>query len=378
MITFQDNTIRDGMQQSGINKNLRTRIQVIEQIKDLKNITSVEIGMCTTIEDQRLLAAIISHMGILQRPVVLTRLNKRDIELTKTLTQERSGLVIKLLVPTSELHIREKLGITVEELKKSLQGCLQQIENSGIGIDICIEDATRTDRKTLFNILDICDQYPIRFVTIADTVGCSTPFSYGQLIKEIMLHRYSFEISVHCHNDLGMATANAFSGIMNGATQAETTFLGIGERAGNTALDEIAYLAHKMMQEKDLDIPQIVEISYKMQNILGQNIPSNKALLGENVFLHEAGIHQNGCLKNREMYQFVLPEEIGMTEKLNFGISGLSSSKVIRNKIADILGSDQGVEEILALYRNLSKTIKNISIEEAVDSYLLDIGRYLV
>lgn len=378
MITFQDNTIRDGMQQGGVHKNLRTRIQVVEQIKKLKDITSVEIGMCASLEDQRMLSYLIRHLGIGQNPVVLTRLNKGDIELTKTLTQERSGLIVKLLVPISVLHVTEKLGWTMLALEKEFQYCLELLENSGITIDVCLEDATRADRKILFKILEICTNYPVNYVTIADTTGCSTPFSYGKLINDIVSSKYPFKISVHCHNDLGLATANSYAGILSGATQIETTFLGIGERAGNTSIDEIAYLIHKLVGEKNIDISKIANVSLEMQKILGHKIPPNKALIGDNVFLHEAGIHQKGSLKNRKMYQFVMPEEIGRMESLNFGISGISSSEVIINKIKDITGTDQSAELILALYRKLSKVIKNITLEDAIDYYYLEKGGSLL
>lgn len=380
MIEYQDNTIRDGMQQQGLYKNLRTKIKVVDLIRSAKEIKSVEVGMCTCEEERRMLASVIRHLGRHQSPVVLTRLSEDDIMTTAKLHEERSGLIIKLLVPISKLHIEEKLRMNESMLAEKFEKSMQLVVEKGIRLDICFEDATRADEALLFRMLELCARYNARCVTIADTVGCSTPDEYGHLIKRITKSRPPYMVATHTHNDMGLATANAYAGVVNGARQVETSFLGVGERAGNAPIDEIAYLVNKKLQADEFSydgLAEIVDISKKIQEIIGFRISDTKPLIGKNVFYHEAGIHQAGCLKHREMYQYVLPEELGEFEALRFGISGLSSSKVIHKKINEIVGNAADAAEITKLYKKLSKTLRNISVEEACDFYYTEKGAML-
>ena len=233
MVRIQDNTVRDGMQQRNINKNFRTKLQAFELIGE-SGIDSVEIGMCASDEDYVMLCEEAKRLKDTQEAVVLTRLVKTDIDLALRLFKKFPNLVIKLLVPISDLHIEKKL-----------EECLKYLQQSSIKTDVCFEDATRADMCYLIDILDMCSHYEINFITIADTVGCMVPEEFGNLINKIKNRGYPFKISVHCHNDMGLATANSIAGIINGAEQVETTFLGIGERAGNTSVEEVTYILQK-------------------------------------------------------------------------------------------------------------------------------------
>lgn len=372
MIKFQDNTIRDGMQQRNIRKDLKTKLKILDLIKTT-NIESVEVGMCATIEDFHLISQESKKLGESQKMVVLTRLIHEDIKLTCKLANLNKNLVIKLLVPISELHIVKKLNCKKEDILKNLRQSLNYISNLNIKVDVCLEDATRADEIYLFEVLGLCNNYKIDFITIADTVGCATPEEYGRLIKKICKCNYSFGISVHCHNDMGLATANTISGILNGATQVETTFLGIGERTGNASIDEVlCILIKKYNIQTNLDLKNIYEVSKSLENLLEYKSSPLKPIIGENAFVHESGIHQDGMIKDKSMYQYICPEDFGeVTNLYNSPISSVSSSKIIaahlRTKIGELTNED--VHAITIFYKNISKIIDGVTIEDAYDLY---------
>ncbi len=339
MIKIQDNTIRDGMQQRNVNKNFNTKLKILDLLKSV-NIDSLEVGMCSTIEDFNLLSEISNHLSITQKMVVLTRLVHNDIVLACKLVRVNKNLVIKLLFPISDLHITKKLHSTKRNMLEKLKQSLNYICNLNINVSVCLEDATRADEKYLIKVLEICKNYTINFITISDTVGCSTPEEYGRLIRKICNYKYPFEISVHCHNDLGLATANTIAGVLNGATQVETTFLGIGERAGNCAIDEILYLLTKKYNIKtDLDLKRIFEISKELEDLLNYKSSPLKPIIGENAFVHESGIHHSP-------------------------ISGLSSSKIISSRLQECYNAltTDDIYEIDTFYKTISKITNNIII----------------
>lgn len=373
LFEIQDQTIRDGMQQRGIKKHFKAKCEVIDLISTISDITSVEIGMCTTQEDLNILKELITHLNKHQDYVILTRLRKKDIQLTSNLFSNH--LIIKLLVPISRLHIEQKLGLTIGQLVRKVDECIKMVLDKKIKLEICFEDATRAEEKDLFLLLDLCNQHSIHYVTICDTVGCMTPDEYGALITKIKKQGYQYPISVHCHNDMGLATANTLSGVLAGANRIETTFLGIGERSGNTAIDEICYILQKKHYSEPINITKLYQVSQAIQTVLGFNSSVLKPIIGENAFVHESGIHQDGIQKQKEMYQYVAPEEFGL--QMQTSISGISSKKIIELKIFEYLETQEIqlneviLDQIIALYRSLTKIFSSITVEEVCDLYYL-------
>lgn len=370
MIKFQDNTVRDGMQQHNLNKSFRTKLSIFEII-GRSNIDSVEIGMCTSEDDYVMICEEVKKLNKKQEVVVLTRLIKHDIDITAKLIKKVPHLTIKLLVPISDLHIEKKLGLTREGMKYKLENCLNYLKQLGIKTDVCFEDATRADKLYFMEILQMCNKYPVHLVTIADTVGCMVPEEFGAYIREIKQNGYKFGISVHCHNDLGLATANSIAGVLNGAEQVETTFLGIGERAGNTSIEEVSYVLYKKYGIKsNINFKEIILLANKISEILEFPITANKPIIGKNVFIHESGIHQDGMMKDCNMYQFVQPEDFGTQMiPLNDNISGISSSKILASRISKEFGNLEDTKEMVNFYRKAAKIINHITLEEACDLY---------
>lgn len=362
MIRFEDVTIRDGLQQAGLNKSLAVKRKVLELLKEAK-VDAVEVGMCSTKEDFIYLVKEFQHLGDAQKPVVLTRLKECDLEYNTDLHCLNSKLVTKLLVPVSDLHIAKKLHMNRSELEKKAVRCISYLEKKNMAVDICLEDATRADEEFILHFLDICDNFHIQNVTVADTVGCATPNEYGRLIKTIVEKKYKFELSVHCHNDLGLATANTIAGVQCGATKVECTLLGIGERAGNAAMEEVAYiLSKKYGFGIPVPLSDLYKISQKAGEIVAYPISPTKPIVGSNIFVHEAGIHQDANMIDTNMYQFVDPNDFNVLQSNS--ISGISSRKVIKDRIMQISDQTDQIDEKVILYRTLSKVVDGIKLED--------------
>ena len=374
MICIQDNTIRDGMQQTSIKKDVATKKKVITEISKSK-IHSVEIGMCDTIQDLNILKGYMRILRKDQSGVVLTRLIESSIDLAFQLYSMFPNTVIKLLVPVSKMHITEKLKTREDIYLKRLERILDYSKEKSLHVDMVLEDSTRANREFLFQVLDIVSNYEVGFVTLADTVGCSTPDEYGKMFSDIHSRFPALKLSAHCHNDLGLATANTVAAIMNHASQIETTFLGIGERAGNTSLDEvIAILQKKKFDEIDFDLQTVYQLSIKISDILEYDVAPTKPIIGKNVFVHESGIHQDGTMKNIEMYQYLLPNELGIPNSTNYTISGISSKKVLYRYFESLVGGDVNIDELIGFYRKLSKITDKLSPEDCLELFKLERG----
>ena len=374
MIYIQDNTIRDGMQQTSIKKDVATKKKVITEISKSK-IHSVEIGMCDTIQDLNILKGYMRILRKDQSGVVLTRLIESSIDLVFQLYSMFPNTVIKLLVPVSKMHITEKLKTREDIYLKRLERILDYSKEKSLHVDMVLEDSTRANREFLFQVLDIVSNYEVGFVTLADTVGCSTLDEYGKMFSDIHSRFPALKLSAHCHNDLGLATANTVAAIMNHASQIETTFLGIGERAGNTSLDEvIAILQKKKFDEIDFDLQTVYQLSIKISDILEYDVAPTKPIIGKNVFVHESGIHQDGTMKNIEMYQYLLPNELGIPNSTNYTISGISSKKVLYRYFESLVGGDVNIDELIGFYRKLSKITDKLSPEDCLELFKLERG----
>ena len=374
MIYIQVNTIRDGMQQTSIKKDVATKKKVITEISKSK-IHSVEIGMCDTIQDLNILKGYMRILRKDQSGVVLTRLIESSIDLAFQLYSMFPNTVIKLLVPVSKMHIIEKLKTREDIYLKRLERILDYSKEKSLHVDMVLEDSTRANREFLFQVLDIVSNYEVGFVTLADTVGCSTPDEYGKMFSDIHSRFPALKLSAHCHNDLGLATANTVAAIMNHASQIETTFLGIGERAGNTSLDEvIAILQKKKFDEIDFDLQTVYQLSIKISDILEYDVAPTKPIIGKNVFVHESGIHQDGTMKNIEMYQYLLPNELGIPNSTNYTISGISSKKVLYRYFESLVGGDVNIDELIGFYRKLSKITDKLSPEDCLELFKLERG----
>jgi 2-isopropylmalate synthase len=257
-------------------------------------------------------------------------------------------------IGTSPFHIQYKIKTTPEEILKRAADTVKYARKFVDDVEFYAEDAGRTDNEYLAKVIEAVIKAGATVVNIPDTTGYCLPEEYGQKIKFLMDNVPNIDkatISTHCHNDLGMATANSMMGIINGARQVEVTINGIGERAGNTSLEEIAMIIkshHNLSLRTDINTKLLFSTSRLVSNLMSMPVQPNKAIVGRNAFAHSSGIHQDGVLKNRENYEIIDPIEVGIRESSI--ILTARSGRAALNHRLELLGFKFGKEEIDDIY----------------------------
>lgn len=312
-----DTTLRDGEQTPKVSLNPKEKLEIAKQLEGL-GVDVIEAGFPMAsngdFEGVKLIAENIKNSTI----NALARANKKDIDRAYEAIKAANKKRIHIFIATSELHMKYKLKMTREEVIDRVKTMVKYAKGLVDDIEFSPEDGSRSDREFLYKVLETAIESGATVLNIPDTVGYSTPKEFGDLIKGIKENVKGIEnviISVHCHNDLGLAVANSLAAVENGATQVECAINGLGERAGNTALEEIV-MALKTRGDiynvyTNIKTENIYRVSSIVSHFSGVNVQPNKAIVGKNAFLHESGIHQHGVLENRETYEIMTPESVG-------------------------------------------------------------------
>ena len=322
-IKIFDTTLRDGEQAPGFSMNKSEKLKLAHQLEAL-GIDVIEAGFPIASPDDFDAVEQIAKELTETDVCGLSRCHPKDIEAALKATEKAKNPRIHVFIATSDIHLEHKLKISREEAiqkaVESITGCKKYCDK----VDFSPEDAGRSDKKFLVEILTEAIKAGADTLNIPDTVGYLTPKEFGDLIKYLNENVPGIKdciIATHCHNDLGMAVANSLTGVLNGARQIECTINGIGERAGNAALEEVV-MAIKTRPKlfnayTDIKTPLLLQTSRILSSITGQHVQSNKSIVGENAFAHEAGIHQHGLLKNKFTYEIMTPADVGW-EETNF------------------------------------------------------------
>ncbi len=312
-----DTTLRDGEQVPGCKLNTKEKLIIAERL-DLLGVDVIEAGFPASSPGDFISVVEISKIVKNATVCALTRANKHDIQAAAEALKYAVKPRIHTGIGTSESHIKHKFKSTPEKIIARAKEAVSYAKSFVDDVEFYAEDAGRTDNKFLAKICEEVIKSGATVLNIPDTTGYCLPEEYGAKIKYLKDHVKGIEdvtISCHCHNDLGMATANSIAGIKNGARQIECTINGIGERAGNTALEEVVMIM-KQHPYLDLDTNINTQLLYStsqmVQQHMGINVQPNKAVVGENAFAHSSGIHQDGVIKNRETYEIMNPEDVGV------------------------------------------------------------------
>ncbi|MCC6190102.1 MAG: 2-isopropylmalate synthase [Anaerolineales bacterium] len=326
-----DTTLRDGEQSPGATMTSAEKLEVARALARL-GVDVIEAGFPAASPDDlaavRRIAVEIGHPGRAEgmpaRPPIicgLARANKSDIDKAWEAVKHAARSRIHTFLATSEIHMRYKLKMDREQVIERVLDMVSYARSLCPDVEFSPEDAGRSDPEFLYLVLGEAIKAGATTLNIPDTVGYTTPDEFGALIAGILAHTSGIDnciVSVHCHDDLGLATANTLAGIRAGARQAEVTINGIGERAGNTSLEEVVMALHTRRPAFNLttgvDTTQIMRASKLVSNYTGILVQPNKAIVGANAFAHEAGIHQDGMLKHQQTYEIMRPETVGVTQ----------------------------------------------------------------
>lgn len=318
-IEIFDTTLRDGEQSPGFSMNLKDKIALALQLEKLQ-VDVIEAGF--PIASQGDFEAVREVANIISKCKVagLCRADKKDIDRAWEALNIAKMPRIHTFIATSDLHLKYKLKKSRANVMEDVSTSVRYAKSLCNDVEFSAEDASRSDRKFLAEVFTEAINAGATVINIPDTVGYSFPDEFGGLVSYIKKNVPGIDkvkVSVHCHNDLGLAVANSLAGVNNGALQVECTINGIGERAGNASLEEIVMALKTRQQTLEyytgIDTREIFPSSRLLAEITGINVQPNKAVVGKNAFAHEAGIHQDGILKNPMTYEIMTPHSVGVS-----------------------------------------------------------------
>jgi 2-isopropylmalate synthase len=324
-LTIFDTTLRDGEQAPGFSLRIDEKLKMARQLRTL-GVDIIEAGFpIASTADAEAVRMIATHV---QGPVVaaLARCHPKDIEKAGWALAPAPRRRIHVFIATSDLHRERKLRITRDECLRSAMAAVKLARQFTDDVQFSAEDATRTDAEFLWQVIEAVIQSGAKTINLPDTVGYSTPDEVTEFFRSVISRVPSSDqvaFSTHCHDDLGLAVANTLSAVHAGARQVECTINGIGERAGNASLEEIVMAmrvrADRLPYATGINTREIFASSQLLTALTGEGVQANKAIVGRNAFAHEAGIHQDGMLKDRRTYEIMRPEEVGVTATLVLG-----------------------------------------------------------
>ncbi|MEO8955815.1 MAG: 2-isopropylmalate synthase [Ktedonobacteraceae bacterium] len=321
IIRIFDTTLRDGEQSPGAALTTEEKVEVAEQLVRL-NVDTIEAGFpAASPNDLAAVREIVRHTrGV--AIAALARANTRDIDAAWEAIREADRPVIHVFIATSEIHLKHRLKMDQEQLLQQVQSTVAHARNLCPTVEFSAVDATRSDWDYLCRVFATAIKAGASTINIPDTVGYTLPQEYEALfryLRERVPGMDDVVMSAHCHNDLGMATANTLAAIRAGARQIEVTVNGLGERAGNTAMEEVVMALRTRPEvfgnvDTRVNAQELLPTSQLVSNLTGIVVSPNKAVVGSNAFAHESGIHQDGMLKNRLTYEIMTPQSVGWTD----------------------------------------------------------------
>ncbi len=366
-IKIFDTTLRDGEQSPGCSMNLEEKLKVFETLQSL-NVDIVEAGFAIASEGDFEAVKEVSKLAKDTIVCSLARANKTDIERANEALSFAKNFRIHTFIATSELHMKYKLQMNREDVLQKIKDSVSYARNYTNDVEWSAEDGSRSDFQFLCKCIDVAIKAGAKTINIPDTVGYCMPLEYQDIFKKIKNNVDNIDnvtLSVHCHNDLGLAVANSISGIEGGARQVECTINGIGERAGNASMEEIV-MAIKTRKDilpyfTDINTKHIINASRVLSAVTSFTVQPNKAIVGANAFAHESGIHQDGMLKHNRTYEIMNPEAVGLNKsKLVLGKhSGRHAFKQKLNEMGYSLG-DNFINEAFKNFKKLCDKKKEI------------------
>lgn len=357
-IDIFDTTLRDGEQSPGASMNVQEKMIITKQLVRL-GVDVIEAGFpVSSPGDFKSVQDIAKTAGDACVICGLTRAVEHDIDVCAQALEAAARPRIHTGIGVSPEHLKYKFkGMTLEQATEKGVAAVKHAKKYVEDVEFYAEDAGRAPYEDLAKMIEAVVAAGATVVNIPDTTGFSVPWEFGQRIKYLMDHVKGIEnvtVSVHCHNDLGMATALSLAGVMNGATQVECTINGLGERAGNTAMEEVV-MAMKLHENEldahtDINAKEFTQASRLVSRITGMPVQANKAIVGANAFAHSSGIHQDGVIKDRSTYEIIGPEDVGAAGS-QIILSARSGHAALKKRLADLGYNDINDEQFEGIYQ---------------------------
>ncbi len=363
-----DTTLRDGEQVPGAKLNRRQKLEIAEQLARL-GVDIIEAGFpCSSPEDLKAVQTVAEQV---KGPVIagLARAVQADIDIAWEAVKKAERPRIHVFLGSSDIHLQKKLRRDRETALQQAVEAVKYAKKYCEDVEYSTEDASRSDVEYLCRVIDACIKAGATVINVPDTVGYAIPEQYGELIRTLRERVPALDkviLSVHCHNDLGLAVANSLAAIRNGAQQVECTINGVGERAGNASLEEIvmALRTRESFYDAHTDIvtTEIYRTSRMVSRLMNIPVQPNKAIVGANAFAHSSGIHQDGILKDRSTYEIIRPEDVGVKAH-SLVLTARSGRAALRHRLKE-LGynlTDEQFERVHKRFLNVADRKKEIS-----------------
>jgi 2-isopropylmalate synthase len=376
-----DTTLRDGEQSPGASMTREEKVRIAKALERMR-VDVIEAGFPVASPGDFEAVQAVARAVKESRVCGLARALDRDIDRAAEALQDAVAPRIHTFIATSPIHMEKKLRMTPDQVVEQAIHAVRRARQHTDDVEFSPEDAGRSDIEFLCRVLEAVIDAGARTLNIPDTVGYSTPERFGALVRELRERVPNSDravFSVHCHNDLGLAVANSLSAVLNGARQVECTINGLGERAGNAALEEIVMAVRTRQDvfpvDVGLDTTQIVHCSRLVSNITGFPVQPNKAIVGANAFAHESGIHQDGVLKSRETYEIMRAEDVGWaTNRMVLGKhSGRNAFRARLRDLGVVFESEADLNTAFERFKDLADK-KHEIYDEDLQALVTDTG----
>src|SRR6478735_4166566 len=382
-IDIFDTTLRDGEQVPGCKLNTKEKIELALALEDL-GVDIIEAGF--PISSPGDFNSVREITRVIKKATVagLSRAVQKDIEVAADALKYAAHPRIHTGIGTSDFHIKSKFNSNREDILKRAIQCVKWAKNFVDDVEFYAEDAGRTDNDYLARVIEAVIAAGATVVNIPDTTGYCLPHQYGEKIAYLINNVPNIDkaiISCHCHNDLGLATANSISGVLNGARQIECTINGLGERAGNTSLEEVVMILkqhHTLGYHTNIKTQKLNPVSRLVSETMRMPVQANKAIVGSNAFAHSSGIHQDGFLKNAINYEIINPEEVG-AEGSKIVLTARSGRSALAHRFLK-LGYNYNRNDIDALYieflkvADRKKEVEDVDLHELAERHVVEVA----